>query len=118
VAGIDPRYYYLTLGLLIICTVVSLFVAYRLQKDVNVDDVPPTEKELLGPLEKAYYSGLMTEDEFKRVNKSMAKQKNLYDESVDAPQPASKLKKPPMTMAEATEPATTDEPDTEEDPQP
>jgi hypothetical protein len=41
VAGIDPKYYYLTLGLLATCTIVGLFVAYRLQRDVAVDDAPP-----------------------------------------------------------------------------
>ncbi len=107
--NIDPRYYYLTLGLLGLCTVVGLFVAFRLQRDVSVEDVPPTEKEVLGPLEKAYYSGLMTEEEFKRIGHSMAKQK-------DGPLPLVKpLKKPPMTLAEATGTAEVPpEPSTEE----
>ena len=36
---------------------------------------PSTEKEVLGPLEKAYYSGLMDEAEFKRIRDSMEKRK-------------------------------------------
>jgi hypothetical protein len=73
VAGIDPKFYYLTLGLLALCTLVGLVVAYRLQREVNEDLVPPSERELLGPLEKAYYSGLMREEEFQRIQESMAR---------------------------------------------
>lgn len=73
-ASIDPKYYYLTLGLLALCTVVGLFFVFRLQREVSVDDAPPTEQDVLSPLEKAYYSGLMNEDEFKRIQASMAKQ--------------------------------------------
>ena len=75
VAGIDPKFYYLTLGLLALCTVVGFIVAYRFQREVNHDLAPPTEKDLLDPLEKAYYSGLMREDEFRRIQESMARQK-------------------------------------------
>jgi hypothetical protein len=115
VAGIDPKYYWLTLGLLIFCTLVGMFIIYRLQKDVSEDDLPPTAKEVLGPLERAYYSGLMTEEEFKRINQSMAKQK-------DGPLPLSKPAKVPMilteTETETIESTSADaEPDTEEDPQ-
>jgi len=74
VAGIDPKFYYLTLGLLGLCTLVGLIVAYSLQREVNEDLAPPTERDLLGPLEKAYYSGLMREEEFKKIQESMAKQ--------------------------------------------
>jgi hypothetical protein len=73
VAGIDPKYYWLTLGLLTLCVVVGLAVAYQFQRDVNEDDAPPTAKELMGPLEKAYYSGLMREEEFLRIQESMAR---------------------------------------------
>ena len=74
--GIDPRYYYLTLGLIILSTIVGLIVVFRLQRDVQVDDVPPTESEVMGPLEKAYYSGLMTREEFENIRQSMAKTKD------------------------------------------
>ena len=73
-AGIDPKFYYLTLVLLGLCTLVGLVVAYSLQREVNEDLAPPTKRDLLGPLEKAYYSGLMREDEFKKIQESMAKQ--------------------------------------------
>jgi len=75
VAGIDPRFYYLTLGLLALCTVVGLVIAIRLQREVEHDLSPSTEKDLLGPLEKAYYSGLMDEAEFRRIRESMEKRK-------------------------------------------
>ncbi len=114
-AGIDPKYYYLTLGLLILCTLVGLFVAYKLQRDVQDSDAPPTEKEVLGPLERAYYSGLMTEEEFKRIRGSMAKQNHVYDESLDGPAAGAKgrkIAKPPLTLAEATRPSAPTEPET------
>jgi hypothetical protein len=76
VAGIDPRYYYLTLGLLVLCTVVGMVVAFRFQREVEHDLTPSTEKDVLGPLEKAYYSGLMDEAEFKRIRASMEKRKS------------------------------------------
>lgn len=74
-AGIDPKFYYLTLGLLALCTIVGLIVAFKFQREVNEDLSPPTEKDLLGPLEKAFYSGLMREEEFLRIQESMAKQR-------------------------------------------
>ena len=73
-AAIDPRYYYLTLTLLAVCTVVGMYFAFRLQREVTVDDSPPTKEDVLSPLEKAYYSGLMNEDEFRRIQMSMDKQ--------------------------------------------
>ena len=73
-AGIDPRFYYLTLGLLALCTVAGLVVAIRWQREVNHDLAPPTDKDLLDPIEKAYYSGLMREEEYQRIRESMAKQ--------------------------------------------
>jgi hypothetical protein len=105
VAGIDPKYYYLTLGLLGLCTLVGLIVAYSFQRDVNEGLAPPTEKDLFGPLEKAYYSGLMDEAEFKRIQESMARQKG--EEAV----PASKRMKPQPKPLEA--PPTTPHPETE-----
>ena len=74
-AGIDPKFYYLTAGLLAVCTVVGLIVAFRFQREVEEDLAPPTEKDLFDPLERAYYSGLMRDDEFQRIQESMAKQK-------------------------------------------
>ena len=74
-AGIDPRFYYLTLGLLALCTIVGLVVAFRFQREVEHELTPSTEKEVLGPLEKAFYSGLMDEAEFKRIRESMEKRK-------------------------------------------
>jgi hypothetical protein len=76
VAGIDPKYYYyVTLGLLGVCTLVGMVIAFRFQREVEHDLAPTTEKDLLGPLEKAYYSGLMDEAEFKRIRESMEKRK-------------------------------------------
>jgi len=84
VAAIDPRYYYLTLGLLGLCTLVGLVVAFRFQREVEHDLAPSTEKDLLGPLEKAYYAGLMDEAEFKRIRESMERRK--AGEAEPAPQ--------------------------------
>jgi hypothetical protein len=75
VAGIDPKYYYLTLGLLVLCTIVGLIVAYSFQREVSEDLAPPSEKDVFDPIEKAYYSGLMNEDEYQRIQASIAKQK-------------------------------------------
>ena len=72
-AGLAPKYYYLTLGLLGVCVIIGLYVAYRFQREVNDDLGPTTEKDLLDPLEKAFYSGLMDEAEFRRIQASMAK---------------------------------------------
>ena len=91
VAAIDNRYYYLTLGLLALCTIVGLIVAFRFQREVEHDLSPSTEKELLGPLEKAYYSGLMHEAEYKRIRESMEKRK--------LGEPASAPKRPEVTKA-------------------
>jgi len=75
VAGIAPKYYYLTLGLLAACVIVGFYIALRLQRDVNEDSGPTTEKDLLDPLEKAFYSGLMDEAEFRRIRESVDKRK-------------------------------------------
>ena len=107
-AGIDPKFYYLTLGLLVLCTIVGMIVAYRFQREVNEDLAPPTEKDLLDPLEKAYYSGLMREDEFKRIRESMARQKG------DAA-PASKAIKPRVKPAKVEELPPPIDPDAETD---
>ncbi len=93
-AGIDPKFYYLTAGLLALCTLVGLIVAYRFQREVNEDLAPPTEKDLLGPLEKAYYSGLMRDDEFQRIQESMARQKG---EPIVVPSKLAKAKVKPST---------------------
>lgn len=71
---IAAKYYYLTLALLGVCSLIGLIVAYRFQRDVD-DLAPTTEKDLLGPLEKAYASGLMDEAEFRRIQESMRRRK-------------------------------------------
>ncbi len=75
-AGIAPKYYYLTLGLLAVCVVVGFYIALSFQREVNEDLGPTTEKDLLDPLEKAFYSGLMDEAEFRRIQESVGKQKD------------------------------------------
>ncbi len=94
-AGIAPKYYYLTLSLLGICVVIGLFVAYRFQREVNDDLAPTTEKDLLGPLEKAYYAGLMDEAEFLRIRESMNRGK------LDAGPPAPKAPAAPPSPPRA-----------------
>jgi hypothetical protein len=108
VAGIDPKYYWLTLILLALCTLVGLIVAFRFQREVNEDLAPPTEKDLLGPLEKAFYSGLMDEAEFKRIQASMARQKG--EEPAPPPKKVSRTRVP---STEVVEPTPAPEPDTE-----
>ena len=68
---------YLTLGLLIACTVIGIGVAARFRREVDEDLAPPTDQELLGPLEKAYYSGLMRPDEIERIRESVKKSRDL-----------------------------------------
>ena len=75
-AGIDPRYYYLTLGLLALCTLVGLILAYSFQREVNDDLVAPTARDVFDPIEKAYYSGLMDKAEFERIQESIARKKS------------------------------------------
>jgi hypothetical protein len=98
VAGIDPRFYYLTLGLLALCTLVGAIVVYKFQREVEEDLAPPTERDLFGPLEKAYYSGLMREEEFQRIQESMARQKG------DQSGRASKSSKPGIKPSNIAEP--------------
>ena len=107
-AGIDPKFYYLTLGLLALCTVVGLIVAYRFQREVNVDLAPPTEKDIFDPIEKAFYSGLMDKEEFERIRESLARQKGA---EVPA---AGKPLKPHVKAAEFQELPPAPEPETEE----
>ena len=62
---------YLTLGLLAVCTVVGLIIAIRFRREVDDDLIPPTAKEVLDPLEKAFYSGLMHPAEIERIRESI-----------------------------------------------
>ncbi|WP_435010554.1 hypothetical protein P12x_001827 [Tundrisphaera lichenicola] len=96
VADIDPRYYYLTLFLLAACTIVGLVIAFRFQREVDHDLAPTTEKDLLDPLEKAYYSGLMDEEEIHRIRESMHRRKAGY---VD-PAPTIPMNKNPVKPPE------------------
>ncbi len=84
-AAITIQYYYLTLGLLGLCVLVGLVIAYRFQREVNEDLAPPTRRDLFDPLEKAFYSGLMDKDEFERIRESMERQK--VQESASTPMP-------------------------------
>ena len=65
--------YYLTLALLATCTVVGVVVAARFRREVDEDLAPATPKDLLEPLEKAYYSGLMHPEEIERIRASVQK---------------------------------------------
>ena len=109
-AGIDPKYYYLTLGLLILCTIVGLVVAYSFQGEVSEDLAPPSEKDVFDPIEKAYYSGLMNEEEFQRIQESLAKQKG---EEYRPSSKKRKLRSKPIEAKPTSPPEA--EPDTEPD---
>jgi len=109
VAGIDQRYYYVTFGLLALCTIVGLAVAFRFQREVDHDLAPSTEKDLLEPLEKAYYSGLMDEAEFQRIREAMERLKPGQTASAPKPPPHRPKVEPPSEIV--TEPSS--EPDTE-----
>lgn len=65
--------YYLTLALLLGCTIVGIVVAARFRREVDEDLAPPTARDLLGPLEQAYHSGLMHPAEIERVRESVKK---------------------------------------------
>ncbi len=110
-AGIDPKFYWLTLSLLALCTLVGLIVAYRFQREVSEDLAPPTEKDLFGPLEKAYYSGLMDEAEFLRIQASMARQKG--EEPAPPPKPKASLGRALTTEVEVEGPPPESDPDEE-----
>lgn len=58
---------YITLALLLVCFAVTMFLARKFQREVAEDSAPTTPGELYGPLEKAYYAGLMREDEYLRI---------------------------------------------------
>jgi hypothetical protein len=109
VAGIDPKYYYLTLGLLILCTIVGLIAAYSFQREVSEDLAPPSEKDVFDPIEKAYYSGLMNEAEFQRIQESIAKQKG------EEFKPSSKRQKLRSNPIEAEPPTAPPDTETDED---
>ncbi len=64
---------YLTLGLLAVCTIVGIGVAIRFRREVDEDLAPTTAKDLLDPLEKAFYSGLMHPSEIERIRESVKK---------------------------------------------
>ena len=66
--------YYLTLGLLVGCTLMGILVAARFSREVEEDLAPPTRQDLLGPLERAYDSGLMHPAEIERIRESIKKQ--------------------------------------------
>lgn len=70
-----PNGYYLTLALLAACTVAGIGVAIRFRREVDDDLAPPTTKDVLDPLEKAYYSGLMHPSEIERIRESVKKAK-------------------------------------------
>ncbi len=70
-AGIQPFYYYLTLSLLGVCVVVGIVIALRFQREVEEEATPASPKEVFGPLERAYYAGLMDEAEYLRIRDSM-----------------------------------------------
>ena len=99
-AGIAPKYYYLTLGLIAFITLVGFIIAYRLQRQVAEEREPVTDKDLYGPLERAYYSGLMNEAEFHRIQQSMHKQKGTLDQLPPAPPPRKKKVFPVDDLAE------------------
>ena len=66
--------YYLTAALLALCTVIGITVAARFRREVDEDLTPTTMKDLLDPLEKAFYSGLMRPDEIERVRAAVQKE--------------------------------------------
>jgi hypothetical protein len=102
---LDPRNHYLTLGLLALCTILGLMVAFRFQREVDHDLSPSTEKDLLDPLEKAFYSGLMDEAEFQRIRESMVRLK------ADEAAPASKRAGPRPPRGAVPDPGPEVDPD-------
>ena len=66
--------YYLTLALLAACTIFGIVVAAQFRREVDEDLAPTTAKDLLDPLEKAYYSGLMHPAEIEKIRESVRKQ--------------------------------------------
>ncbi len=69
--------YYLTLGLLVACTADRDLRCGTVRREVDHDLAPTTAKDLLDPLEQAYYSGLMHPAEIERIRESVKKTKLL-----------------------------------------
>lgn len=65
---------YLTLAMLGVCFVFSIYIARRFQREVAEDSTPATPTELYGPLEQAYYAGLMREEEYLRIREKMSRE--------------------------------------------
>ncbi len=83
---------YLTLGLLIAFSAITLFFTMRLQREVAEDATPTTPKEVFGPLERAYHAGLMHEAEYLRIRDQMAQ----ASAAAQAKPPADKKAGPPV----------------------
>ncbi|WP_435015986.1 hypothetical protein TA3x_003544 [Tundrisphaera sp. TA3] len=83
---------YLTLFLLVACFAITLFISMRLRREVEEDSTPTTPKEVYGPLEQAYYAGLMHEEEYLRIREQMAR---AAAGTAVADQPATAGKKKP-----------------------
>ena len=84
--------YYLTAGLLALCTIIGMSVAVRFRREVDDDLAPPTSRDLLDPLEEAYFSGLMAPEEIERIRASVQRQQV-------AEQPTSTSKRRPNPSA-------------------
>jgi hypothetical protein len=72
---------YLPIALLTLAILIGVPVAYRLWREAHEEDEEPaSDAERLAQLEKAYYLGQMSKEEFLRVRESLARPK-------DAPPP-------------------------------
>ena len=81
--------YYLTFALLIACTIIGIGVAARFRREVDEDLAPMTSHDLLDPLEKAYFSGLMRPEEIERIRESV---KRSQDAEIASPGAAKKTR--------------------------
>jgi hypothetical protein len=87
---------YLTLFLLVACFAITLFISMRLRREVAEDSTPTTPKEVYGPLEQAYYAGLMHEEEFLRIREQMAQAAGATAGAGHGPAGAKKKPHPPV----------------------
>lgn len=67
--------YYLTAAMFLVCTLAGVVLAARWRREVDEDLAPPSGRDVLDPLEQAYFSGLMRPDEIARVREAAERRK-------------------------------------------
>ena len=110
--GLSPSSYTVFLALIALVVLAGTILVYRLRREVDEEDCPVTDDDLLRDFERAYYSGEMDEAEFRSVTAALeAKRTGVPRPLASPPTPADRV---PEAVA-AEEPV---EPRVETDPAP